>query len=94
MMTIDKVYIDGPYGSKTLNGVLLARFERVSHVTHFYNDTIPIYDPSKSLQHEWAQEFPDYKTCLANNLSIDLRISNSHDPSMYTLSMAMTDMGI
>ena len=35
---IDKVYIDGPCGSKTLAGVLLllARFERVSHVTHFY----------------------------------------------------------
>ena len=33
--TIDKVYIDGPCGSKTLAGVLLARFERVSHVTYF-----------------------------------------------------------
>ena len=34
--TRDNVYIDGPYGSKTLAGVLLVRFERVSHVTHFY----------------------------------------------------------
>ena len=33
---IDKVYIDGPCGSNTLADVLLARFERVSHVTHFY----------------------------------------------------------
>ena len=33
---IDKVHIDGPCGSKTLAGVLLVRFERVSHVTHFY----------------------------------------------------------
>ena len=33
---IDKVYIDGPCGYKTLAGTLLARFERVSHVTHFY----------------------------------------------------------
>ena len=33
---IDKVYIDGPCGIKTLAGVSLARFERVSHVSHFY----------------------------------------------------------
>ena len=34
---IDKVYKDGPCGSKILAGVLLACFERVSlsHVTHF-----------------------------------------------------------
>ena len=32
---IDKVYIDGPCGSKKIAGVLLARFESVSHVTHF-----------------------------------------------------------
>ena len=32
--TIDKVYIDGPCGSKPLAGVLLARFERVSDMTH------------------------------------------------------------
>ena len=30
---IVKVYIDGPCHSKTLAGVLLSRFERVSHVT-------------------------------------------------------------
>ena len=34
--TIEKDYIDGPRSSKTLAGVLLACFERVSHVTHFY----------------------------------------------------------
>ena len=34
--TIDKVYRDRPYGSKTLTGILLERFERVSHETHFY----------------------------------------------------------
>ena len=33
---IDELYIDGPCGSETLAGVLLARFERVSHMTHFY----------------------------------------------------------
>ena len=33
---INKVYIDGPCSSKTLAGVLLARFEIASHVTHFY----------------------------------------------------------
>ena len=42
---MDKIYIDGPYGSKTLAGVLLARFERVSHVTHSYKDRIPIRNP-------------------------------------------------
>ena len=31
---IEKVYIDVACGSKTLAGVLLARFERVSHVAH------------------------------------------------------------
>ena len=31
LLTIDKVYIDGPS-----SGVLLALFERVSHLTHFY----------------------------------------------------------
>ena len=34
---IDKVYIDGLCGSKTLAGGLLACFERVSHVTHILN---------------------------------------------------------
>ena len=33
LATIHKVYIDGPCGSKTFAGVLLARFERVSHMT-------------------------------------------------------------
>ena len=27
------------------------------------------------LQNEWAWEFPDYKKCSANNLSIDLLVS-------------------
>ena len=36
VICIDKVYIDGLCGPKKLAGVLLARFERVSHVTHFY----------------------------------------------------------
>ena len=30
---------------------------------------------------------PDYKKRSDNNLSFNLLISNSHDPSMYTLSM-------
>ena len=34
--TINNVYTDGPCVSKTLAGVFLARFEGVSHVTHFY----------------------------------------------------------
>ena len=43
----------------------------------------------KYLQYDWAREFPDYKTCLANDLSIDLLISNSHGPSICTLSMVI-----
>ena len=34
--TIDKVCIDRPYGPKTFVGILLARFEKVSHVTQIY----------------------------------------------------------
>ena len=41
------------------------------------------------MQYDWAREFPDYEICSANNLSIALLISNSHGPSMYTLSMVM-----
>ena len=41
----------------------------------------------KCLQYEKALEFPYYKKCSGNNLSIDLIISNSHDPFSYTLSM-------
>ena len=36
MLAIDKVYIDGPCGSKTVAGGMLAPFKTVSHVTHFY----------------------------------------------------------
>ena len=39
------------------------------------------------LQYEWARKFPDYEQISAKILSIDLIINNSHDPSMYTLSM-------
>ena len=42
---IDKVYIDGSCNSKTVYGVLLTCLKRVSHVTHFYKDTIPMRDP-------------------------------------------------
>ena len=41
----DKVYIDGSCDSKTLDSVLLALFERVSHVTHFYTNTKPMRGP-------------------------------------------------
>ena len=37
-------YIDGSFVSRTVVGVLLACFERLSHVTHFYKDTIPMRD--------------------------------------------------
>ena len=36
-----------------------------------------------------ALEFPDCTRCSANNLPIDILISNLHDTSMYTLSMAV-----
>ena len=36
IVPIDKVYIDGSCVLKGLAGVLLARFERLSYVTHFY----------------------------------------------------------
>ena len=39
------------------------------------------------MQYGGAREFPDCKKCSANNLSIDLLVSNSHGLSMYTLSM-------
>ena len=39
IVILDKVYIHGPCGSKTLAGVLLARFEKVSHVTYLRNRT-------------------------------------------------------
>ena len=96
---IHEVYIDGPCGSKTLVGVLLARFRRVSHVTHFYEDQlIRVYavclgsgiSQLKCLQYDWAIKFNDYKKCLANNLSIDLLMSTSHGPSRYTLSLDTT----
>ena len=34
------------------------------------------------MQYGWAREFPDYKKCSANNLSIDLLISNSRGPCL------------
>ena len=43
--------------------------------------------PILMLQYDWVREFPGYRNCSAYNLSIDLLISNSHGPSMYTLSM-------
>ena len=72
---------------------------------NFYTDTIPMREPQSErlgpitslfqcLQYEWAREFPDYKESSANNLSIDLFISNSHFPSMYTLSMVRAEIKI
>ena len=78
---VDKVYIDGPRGSITL-GVLLARFERVNHVTHFYF-------PTNVCSTIGTSNFLILKKCLAYNLSFYLLISNSHGPSMYTLSMVI-----
>ena len=41
-------------------------------------------------QYDLDRKFPDYKKCSANNSAIDLLISNSHGPSMCTLSMTIT----
>ena len=41
----------------------------------------------KCLQYDCAREFPDYKKCSANDLSIDPLLSSSHGLFMYTLSM-------
>ena len=46
----------------------------------------------KFLENDWAREFLDYKKSSANNLSIDLLISNVHGPSMYTFSMLLTNI--
>ena len=70
---IDKVYIDGSCGSKTVASILLARLKRGGHLTHYYQDTIPMRDPlsvqlgprislSQCLQYKWAQgNFPIIK---------------------------------
>ena len=55
----DKVYIDGPCDSKTLAGVLLARFERVSHVTLLQIGPIG----RVCMQYGWALEFPNSNIC-------------------------------
>ena len=84
-----------------LHKIHLSVFKRVGHMTHFYKGTIPMSDHLQvmlghrislflCMQYELAREFPDYNKCLANNLSIDLLIINSNDPSMYTLSMLAT----
>ena len=39
MVNIVKIYIKRPGGSRTLAGDMLARFERVIHVTQFINRT-------------------------------------------------------
>ena len=86
--------MDGLCGSKSL----LARFEKMSQVILFFinmtnrTSAYAVWLGSgisqlKCLQYDWAWEFPDYKKFSAHNLSIDLPISNSHGPSMYTLSM-------
>ena len=43
--TIDKLYIDVPFGPKTAAGVLLSRYERIRHVTNFYKDTLAMRNP-------------------------------------------------
>ena len=42
---LDELYIDGPCDSKILTGILLSRFEGVSHVTPVYKDIKPMCNP-------------------------------------------------
>ena len=58
-----KVSIEGPFCSKKIAGVLIARCERVSHVTYFQKDTIPMRDP---VSVRLALEFPISNVCSMN----------------------------
>ena len=51
---IDKVYIDGSCGTKTVS-VFLAHFRTMGNVTHYYKDTIPIRD---ILSYGWVLDLP------------------------------------
>ena len=83
-----------------MDHVALKPWQCDQNVTHFDKAPRPMYDPLaillgprisiiQCLQYEWAREFPDYKKCSANNLSIDFIKSNSHGPSMYTSCMVI-----
>ena len=52
---IDKVYIDGPCGSKTVAGVLFKRLKRVGHVTNFLKTR---YQCVILYKYSWALELP------------------------------------
>ena len=98
-LIIDKVYIDRSCGSKTVAGVLLARFK----------DTVPlpVRDPLSvllgprisllpCLQYNWARRIsrlPKTVGHFVHFFSIDLLISNSYDPSMYNLPLVLLDKG-
>ena len=93
----------GPCGFKTLASVLLPCFKRVSHGTHFYkltrkNSAYSVWLGSgisklKSLQYNWAREFPDYKNVrLTIYLLISLYATYMVHLCMYTLSMLETNM--
>ena len=56
---IDKVYIDGSCGYKTVAGVLLARFKGVGNIAYFYKDTISMRDPL-------PEYFSYYNVCSTN----------------------------
>ena len=55
---IDKVYIDGPCGFKTLS-VFFLHFGRVIHVTHLYKGPIV----SVRIQYGWPLKFPNLYVC-------------------------------
>ena len=52
------------------------------------HDFLPVAAPSRYLQHD--SEFPEYKKCSANNLSIDLLISKSRSIYVYFICDSKT----
>ena len=74
-------------GSKTLAGVLLAHFERVSHVNHIFKNRRNMYTASLRMQYSWILEFYSANICSTSGPGNFLLTKNIHGPSMYTLSM-------
>ena len=91
---VEKIFIDGSCGSKTIADLLLARFIIDGHVTHYYKDTFPCVILN---QYSWTLEFSYSYVCSTNgsllqkcsaiNLSFYLLISNLHDPSIFIKSI-------
>ena len=94
---IKYTYIDGPCDSKILlvcclhvlrEWITWLNFRNMTNRNSAYAVWLgSVIYKLKCLQYDWAWELSKYKNVSGNNLSIDLPISNSHCPSMYTLSI-------